>query len=104
MPPKHKKQATTLLEQFNSRGNELTWNSDGVIFIDQVSIPNSDIFLLFPYLFKAKQPKNLNGFQDFVQKLSEMGLDHLITARKKIVKTEDTPKKTGESPNWYYLG
>ena len=93
------------MEQFNSRGNELTWNSDGVIFIDQVSIPNSDIFLLFPYLFKAKHPKNLNGLQDFVQKIKEMGLDHLITVGiKKSTKNQDSPTKTGESVNWWFLG
>ena len=110
-PPKYRRQARNLLEQFSSRGNELTWNSDGIIFIDQISIPNSDIFVLFPYLFKAKHPKNLNGFNDFVQKISEMGLDHLIAKKSLSTKksfhslsqSNDT-KSAKNADNWWYLG
>jgi hypothetical protein len=101
IPARHRKQASTLLNQFNKRGNELTWNSDGVILIDQTSIPNSDIYLLFPYLFKMKHPKNLTGFEDFQKKIYEMGLDHLIVKRYKPVKEN---KKTSNEPlNWWYL-
>ena len=59
VPPRYRRQAITLLQQFNIRGDELTWNSDGVIFVNQTSLPQSDIYILFPYLFKMKHPKTL---------------------------------------------
>ena len=103
IPSRHKKQATILLQEFNDRGNELTWNSDGVIFIDQVGIPESDIFVLFPYLFKARHPKSLNGFEDFVKKIQDMGLDHLTMKKSRH---QSSPKLSVQttSENWWYLG
>jgi hypothetical protein len=100
-----------LLQQFDKRGNELTWNSDGIIFIDQVSIPNSDIYILFPYLFKRKHPKNLAGFQDFVKKICDMGLGHLIvsgidrmTKNKSLQSLSTDQSGQGLSENWWYIG
>ena len=100
------------MKKFDQRGNELTWNSDGIIFVDQTSIPNSDIYILFPYLFKKKHPKNLCGFQDFVQKISEMGLDHLIVesfspVRKKEFSSErasSSEQSSKQSSNYWYIG
>ncbi len=72
-----------------------------MIFIDQVSIPESNIFQLFPYLFKHKHPKSLIGFEDFVAKLQVMGLGHLIVAKQKMTKV---PKQTTTSNvNWWFL-
>ena len=107
-PQKYRKKAALLLKEFSRRGNELTWSTDGIIYVDEISIPSTDIYVLFPYLFKAKRPKNLLGFEDFVQKLHEMGLSHLISKEplKKI--TSATPnhetKQTQLPRNWWYLG
>jgi hypothetical protein len=104
VPPRYRRQAQILINQFNIRGNELTWNSDGIIFIDQISLPNSNIYVLFPYLFKMKHPKDLNGFDDFTKKISEMGLDHLIVKRFKSVpeqRVKNISKNT--SVNWWFL-
>ena len=108
MPSRFRRQANTLLEQFNIRGDELTWNSDGVIFIDQVSIPNSDIFILFPYLFKTKHPKDLQGFDDFIDKITQLGLSHLIVKKSTSIlsaksSTHLTKMNKNESKNWWYL-
>ena len=109
-PAKYRSQAAALIRQFQNRGNELTWNSDGVIFIDQVSIPQSNIFALFPYLFKHKHPKTLNGFQDFVQKIREMQLQHLIVTKtgQSISPQVSTQVSNADlsrnSQNWWYLG
>lgn len=96
----NRKQAKVLLDQFNKRGHDLTWTSDGTILIDEISIPESNIFVLFPLLFKRSK-SNLPGFNAFVNKIKEMGLDHLIKARPiKEVKTIETTN----SQNWWYLG
>jgi hypothetical protein len=102
VPTKHRRQAEVLLKQFNVRGNELTWNSDGIIFIDQTSVPESNIYVLFPYLYKMKHPKNLPGFDDFIKKLHEMGLDHLILKRySPLQRAKPTSKQS--TVNWWFL-
>ncbi len=101
IPPRHRREAEVLLEQFNKRGNEFTWNSDGVIFVDQTSVPNSNIFKLFPYLFKMKHPKNLTGFEDLQKKIHEMGLDHLIVKKYKVQSSKVT--KQSSTVNWWFL-
>jgi hypothetical protein len=103
IPFRHRRQASTLIKQFENRGNELTWNSDGVVFIDQVSIPDSDIFTLFPYLFKHKHPKTLIGFEDFVAKLQVMGLSHLIVAKQNSFKKQRDQNQTSSNINWWFL-
>ena len=101
-PAKYRPQASALLRQFQSRGNELTWNSDGIIFIDQVAIPQSDIFVFFPYLFKHKHPKTLVGFSDFVQKLRDMQLQHLIVTKTRTI--PPSSQSSNPSGNWWFLG
>lgn len=48
------KPAKFILSEIDKRGSELTWNSSGTIFINQIAIPQSNIFLLFPLLLKKK--------------------------------------------------
>ena len=105
-PQKYRKKAALLLKEFSRRGNELTWSTDGIIYVDEISIPSTDIYVLFPYLFKAKRPKNLLGFEDFVQKINCMGLYHLIYQKPKLYecsKSKNNPKPLENLANWWYL-
>lgn len=85
----------------------MTWSTDGIIYIDQDSLPSSDIYILFPYLFRAKRPKNLLGFQEFVEKISCMGLGHLIYQKPKTYICPAQVKKAKLSDtsgaNWWFL-
>lgn len=54
VPKNHIKTAKFLLKEFEKRGDELTWNSSGTIFIQKIALPGSNIFNLFPLLFKKK--------------------------------------------------
>ena len=93
VPSRFQLQAKILLEQFNSLGTELNWNSDGVIFIDQVSVPGSNMFTLFPLLFKKQKPKNIQGLDDFEKKIEQMQLSHLHKKElKKSPKLENDSK------------
>ena len=86
-------------------GNELTWSSTGIIYVDETSIPNSNIFELFPYLFRAKRPKGLIGFEDFCDKIVEMGLSDFIFKKPKVYKQNEPTKETkDEKLNWWFLG
>ena len=108
VPRKHLSNAIRLLESFEERSDELTYDCNGTIYIDQESIPNSNIFLLMPHLFK-KQSTKLPGFQDFVHKIVEMGLEHLIAYRPKEVRLiSNTASQSTKNPKsntpWWYLG
>lgn len=98
-----------LLKEFSKRGQELTWSTDGIIYIDEISLPSTDIYVLFPYLFKAKRPKNLFGFEDFVQKINCMGLNHLIYQKpkpydcSKVTESTQKPTTTENLTNWWYI-
>lgn len=106
-----KKNAKKLLRAFEERPNELTWSSDGIIYIDQVSVPRSNIFTLFPMLFKKTRNSNLIGEEDFVQKIKEMNLTYLIEKDSKVsnqagkgIKTKDAKNSTLSSGDWWYIG
>jgi hypothetical protein len=101
-----KKNASELLKIFDKSGEQLTYNSTGSIFIDQVAVPNSNIFELFPLLFKAKAPKNTPGLMELFEKLNEMGLLHLVSL-KKIKKQQSNSEIVSLSENdtnYWYLG
>lgn len=111
VPSQFKHKAEVLVKEFTNKPHSLNWNSDGVIFLDDVSIPNSDIFTFFPYLFKGPHPKHLPGFNDFVQKIHDMGLSSLIkekNVRKKVTSATTSlnvnKQSTSSSENWWYLG
>ncbi len=114
VPKGLKKNAQHLLEEFDKRGNELTWNSSGTIFVDQVAVPGSNLFTLFPLLFKVRRSEKLIGLNELIQKINDMGLSSYIVnenklKRKLIDKDQESKKITkgaGESDEfpWYYLG
>ena len=108
VPQKYRKSAKSLLQHFNSRPNEVTYDSSGVIYIDTVAIPHSDIFVYFPYLFKAKHRKNLIGFSDFKQKIIDIGLSNLIFKSERNFEVRSYDKKHETSTNdkeinWWFI-
>ncbi len=113
IPKGNKKAAKILLNEFNARGNELTWDSNGTLFIDQVSIPGSNMYFLFPILFKKKRSSHLPGLQQLVSKINDMGLsDFINTSQLQIThdafSTRNNSKKDAvplvENEKWWYLG
>ena len=111
IPKRYKAQAKTLLKACDERAAEFTFNTNGIIFIDGTSLPGTNIFVLFPALFKnTKTRRNLVGFNEVIQKLKDMGLAHLIMRpndQPKIKKEKEThmaPSSSSSSkPNWWYL-
>ena len=114
VPKGLKKNAQHLLAEFDQRGNELTWNSSGTIFVDQVAVPGSNMFTLFPLLFKVRRSEKLIGLNDLINKINDMGLSSYIVhehslKRKTIHNNQESQKKIkgeGQSDEfpWYYLG
>lgn len=84
MPRRFKNNAIELLNYFDKNGEKITFNSAGTIFIDQVSLPNSNIFEIFPILFrKNSSRKQVPCLYDFIERLEQLGLAHLISIGKK---------------------
>jgi hypothetical protein len=82
----------------------LTWNPSGVIFVDQVAIPNSNIFDILPIIYKQKYPaKTIIGLQEFISKVNLMGLGHLINLKPMSSKMKSTQPSESYT-NWWYLG
>ena len=106
VPKRFKKNAAKLLRTFDEQPNEVTWDSSGNIYINEQSIPNANIFDVFPSLFRKKRSKTINGSRDLIQKLESMGLSHLIMCEPKssIVSSNQTSSSASSSRNWWYLG
>lgn len=105
--PSNKHLARALLNAFNENTTEITWNSDGIIFIDQISIPNSNIYEIFPILFsKTKINQYKPGYIELVTKIKDLGMSSLI---KRKLKGKTIPLKAAGSIGqgsslWWYIG
>ena len=109
IPKPFKKNAALLLKEFDKRPNELTWDSNGHIYIEEKVIPNANIFVLFPRLFSKRATKQTPGMADFLDKVAAMGLNHLVRSdlhktKDKVPKIENTSKSSKASANWWYIG
>ena len=110
VPSTSRVQASRLLQEIEERNNEINFDSNGIIFIDQISIENSDMYHVFPFLFKKRHPKNVAGFQELIKKIEEMGLQDLIKNKVSVSKVQDKKAKLvinrekSEKVNWWYLG
>lgn len=112
VPKGERKNAKKLIQEFDKRPNELTWSSDGIIFIDQVGIPGSHMYTLFPLLFKKTKPSNMVGLPDLLQKIKDMGLSAFLNhdeqqKGKGVEKNSKRPKleeQFSASDAWWYIG
>lgn len=108
VPTHLRKNALHLISALQELSNEITWDSNGVVYISQSSIPNSNIYKIFPKLFsKTKSNSWLPGFQDFFQKLKSLGLIHLTnvhTPTKQSQTGSGQIEKPDLSGQWWYIG
>lgn len=112
VPVKYQREATALLSAFDERANDITWDSSGIVYIDETSIPQSNIYKIFPKLFKKGDPKRLPGYNEVRSKLKQMGLNHLIhaTDTKPFSKKMSEENLIGEGEpskvkmQWWYIG
>jgi len=109
VPKEFRSKAEELLAILEERSSDLTFDSTGDIFINEESIPGSNIFKFFPLLFKKKSPKKFTGYQEFVQKLIDMGLGRFIqypidqSKAMKFDKALDKEISPKQSDQWWYL-
>ena len=107
VPKPFQNNAALLLKAFDERPNELTWDSSGNVYINEQSVPNCNMFNIFPYLFRKRSPRTLTGIADVLLQLKQMGLSHLVQKNTKVEKKEVPTSSTpaiSDSTNWWYLG
>jgi hypothetical protein len=111
IPSKFKQKAEKLLEVFEQVPNSITWNSDGIIFINHDSLPNSNIFILLPELFKKNPNKKLPGFYEFTSEIATLGYGHLIEKgvlrglhRSAPIVRQNELYEGIKKENWWYIG
>ena len=111
IPLKYHLKAEKLLEAFQTVPNSITWNSDGVIFINQDSLPNSNIFILLPELFKKSPNRKLPGFFEFTSEIATLGYGHLIDKgilrglhRSLPIENQKGLYEGIKKENWWYIG
>lgn len=113
IPKRFQIRARKLLEAFDKHPTIISWNSEGVLFLDGNSIPQSNMYKLLPEVFKLHPDYSLPGFKEFVKKLASLGLGLLInrsilrglTRREKIENESDIYDYiTKNTKNWYYIG
>lgn len=121
VPEKDKQHAKTLIQFFNKYPEQITWNKEGTIFIDQVSIPDSNIYRIFHCLFDhSKDALKSNsfpkfGFEELFCKIKDMKLDYLISSNfKPKINQSYSGETVDEFPDiesdnssdipWWFLG
>ena len=113
LPPKFRRVGQILLKQFNDQANQITWTTDGSLLIDEISIPKSNIFVLFPLLFKFTKSRDVvPGLNELILKIDEMGLAHLIKRKPLKSSTREAPAEklkasataTASNTKWWYIG
>ena len=109
---KHLERATQLLQAFDDDPNTITWDSDGVVYINGTSLAGSNIFLLMPELFKLSPNKKLPGFLELASEIATLGLGHLIARKmlrglqrsQPISNQKNIYEDLKRSDNWWFIG
>lgn len=109
VPRAYRDKAKKLLSVFENRPDDITFSAQGTIFINGESIPGSNMFLVFPALFK--RGKKFTGFKELVQKIKEMELDHLVSETNRKITTgliglknkKQLTVSKSVSSNWWVL-
>lgn len=113
VPSKFRERAKKLIEKLAPFKSDLTWDASGTIFLDQESLPSSNIFKTFPFLFERKPTSNIYpNLLEIVTKIASLGLGHFINKRltlgllrKKAIEDQDKiHEQIKNAKHWWYLG
>jgi len=111
IPKKFQKNALELLEKIREDPLSIDFNSKGELFIDSVSIPNANIFHIFPELFVRKRKTIVPGLSDLATKIAYLNYGSLINKGigkglkrpKSYEFHEETVPTLKEFKNWWYM-
>ena len=113
LPGRFKNRGTKLLQSLANFPSTLTWSNTGTVFINQLSVPNSNIYEIFPKLFKFV--KNLDavfGLSEVINTIASLGFGSLInrqyisglTRPYKILNQDSIFEDLKTHKYWWFLG
>ena len=111
--PIFQSKAEQLLKALDENPLEVTFNSKGELFIDSNSIPNANIYKIFPELFVRKTKKPIPGMPELVTKIALLGYGHLINrgivkGLKRTIHSQhnyqDLNHQIKKMKNWWFIG
>jgi len=79
VPPFRRPKAKTLLNSLKQHSDIIRFDSGGTIYLNDEPLDNSNIYNLFPLLFKPAQYSKHPHLQDLVNEIATVGLGHLIS-------------------------
>lgn len=111
VPRKFSKRAAQLLQNIKQRPLDISFKTNGDLYIDSQSVPSADIFQIFPELFVRKKKIILPGLSELATKIASLHWGHLISRgitkglkRPKNYKVHDnTAHSLKEFKNWWYM-
>lgn len=117
IPSAYHDDARKLLAYFLDNPTAISWDENGILTVDDITIPQSNIFQIFPQLY-AKTPKStLPGFVTLCTYIFTAGLQNLIKIKKfhqftrkrplngELKPDEEVDLRTFSSnKRWYYIG
>jgi len=108
VPTPYKKNAKVLVNIIEQQPNDISCDSSGTLYINGESVPNSNMNVLLPALFR-KRVKKITGIEELVAKIKQMGLTHLLTkstttkTAKQFSQEESKSSKGANPNNWWFL-
>lgn len=110
VPKEYHSKALKLLQSINNLPMEISFTSDGDVYIDNKSIAEANFFKIFPALY-TKSKTNIPGLSEVTTKLASLNLGHLfhkgmlkVFKRPKSYKFDLLSAHTQTSKNWWYIG
>jgi len=110
-PQRFHRRAQMLLEKIKQDPLSIDFNAKGELFIDSVSIPDANIFEIFPQLFDRKKKKLIPGLFELAAKISFLNYGYLISPGitkglkrpKNYEMHKDTTTSLKELKKWWYM-
>ena len=111
--PVFQSKARDLLNALDENPLEINFSTKGEIFINNNSIPNANIFKIFPELFVKKSVKPLPGMSEIVTKIASLGLGHFINrgitkglkrSKNSSHNFEDLHQQIKKMKSWWFIG
>lgn len=111
VPHKFSKRAALLLKNIQERPLDISFKTNGELYIDSESVPSADIFNIFPQLFVRKHKKVVPGLSELATKIASLHWGHLISKgitkglkRPRNYKLHDSAEHSlKEFKNWWYM-
>lgn len=114
VPTSQRKKALELLQHLKEHSSELSYDSNGLIKLNNTVLPDSNIVKIFPMLYKpTKNYESDHNFSQVVDEIASLGLGHLILRHytvgitpkgKNFLKNRSEIRKSlHPTLPWYYM-